>query len=138
MSLPDLPEPSPNPKASYGLVKLNYVANLWDLMSTPLSSQPISSKYPLTFESLDQAHGYILYCTVIKGHFPDPSLLELKGLADRAYVYLDKVTHLALFNYVDVITGAYLLAFHRSAIPLWRTVLHSNSGIKRSSSLYLG
>lgn len=84
--------PVSNPKAAYGSVKLHYVANLWDLLATPLSRQSITSSSPLTFESLGQAHGYVLYCTQIKGHFPDPSLLELKGLADRAYVYLDKVT----------------------------------------------
>lgn len=45
----------------------------------------------MTFEALKQAYGYVLYCTVVKGHYPSPALLELTGLADRAYVYIDKV-----------------------------------------------
>ena len=46
---------------------------------------------PKTFEALHQAYGYVLYCTVIQGHYPSPALLELNNLADRAHLYIDKV-----------------------------------------------
>ena len=71
---------------------LNYVADLWDLLETPLARQMGHSGSPKTFEALGQAQGYVLYCTVVQGHYHDPSLLEIKGLADRGYIYVDKVT----------------------------------------------
>lgn len=92
MPLPEYPVPAPSPKAAYGHVHLHYVANLWDLLATRITRGPIHSTYPLTFEDLGQAHGYILYCTQLQGHFPDPALLEMKGLADRAYIYIDTVS----------------------------------------------
>ena len=114
LPLPDFPVPLPNPKASYGHVHLHYVANLWyvhlkkiillsativanpyplrDMLSTRLVGTALRSNYPQTFEALGQAHGYVLYCTQLHGHFPDPALLEMKGLADRAYIYIDMVS----------------------------------------------
>ena len=93
LPLPEYPVPGASPKAAYGRVHLHHVANLWDLLSTPLlAASPEHSTHPLTFEFLGQAHGFVLYCTPLRGHFPDPALLELKGLADRAYVYVDKVS----------------------------------------------
>ncbi|EFX89607.1 hypothetical protein DAPPUDRAFT_303198 [Daphnia pulex] len=89
LPLPDFPVPVASPKAAYGHVHLHYVANLWDLLSTPIAGRPLQSTYPMTFESLGQANGYVLYCTQLRGHFPDPALLEVKGLADRAYLYID-------------------------------------------------
>jgi hypothetical protein len=91
LPLPDFPVPTASPKAAYGHVHLHYVANLWGLLSTPIAGRPLLSTYPLTFEALGQANGYVLYCTQLSGHFPDPSLLEVKGLADRAYLYIDMV-----------------------------------------------
>lgn len=91
LPLPPYPVPVSNPKAAYGHVHLHYVADLWDMLATRLSEGPIQSTYPLTFEDLGQAHGYILYCTQLQGHYPDPALLEMKGLADRAYIYIDMV-----------------------------------------------
>ena len=58
-----------------------------------MARDPVKSKFPMTFEALGQSQGFVLYCTRIHGHYSDPALLELKGLADRAYVYLDKVFH---------------------------------------------
>lgn len=83
--------PPPSPKAAYGKVYLQHVANLWDLLDTSLCSKTVQSSWPMTFEALGQAHGYVLYCTRIQGHFSDPALLEMKGLADRGYVYVDGV-----------------------------------------------
>ncbi|XP_032786676.2 beta-galactosidase [Daphnia magna] len=89
LPLPDFPAPGPNPKAAYGFVHLHYVAHLWDILSTPIAGPLVHSISPLTFEALGQANGYVLYCTKLHGHFPDPALLEIKGLADRAYIYID-------------------------------------------------
>lgn len=92
LPLPDYPVPPASTKRAYGHVHLRHVADLWDLLSTPLlAGSPERSIQPMTFEALGQAHGYVLYCTTLIGQFSDPTLLELKGLADRAYVYVNKV-----------------------------------------------
>jgi len=90
LPLPDIPVPAANPKLSYGQVFLRYAGDLWDILETSLSRNMGVSPWPMTFEALKQAYGYVLYCTVVKGHYPNPALLELNGLADRAYVYIDK------------------------------------------------
>ncbi len=97
LPLPDYPVPLPSPKAAYGHVHLHYVASLWDMLSTRLAGTVLHSNYPMTFEALGQAHGYVLYCTQLRGHFPDPALLEMKGLADRAYIYIDLVNSVLLY-----------------------------------------
>ena len=72
---------------------MHHVAGLWDIIRTPMARDPVKSKFPMTFEALGQSQGFVLYCTKIHGHYSDPALLELKGLGDRAYIYLDKVFH---------------------------------------------
>ena len=48
------------------------------------------SRWPQTFEALGQRSGFVLYQTTIKDHFTDPALLEIKGLHDRGYIYIDE------------------------------------------------
>ena len=91
LPLPDFPVPEPNAKAAYGPVYLHYAADLWDVLQTPLARPMGLFQSPKTFEALHQAYGYVLYCTVIQGHYPSPALLELNNLADRAHLYIDKV-----------------------------------------------
>jgi len=90
LPLPDFPVPEPNAKAAYGPVYLHYAADLWDVLQTPLARPMGLFQSPKTFEALHQAYGYVLYCTVIQGHYPSPALLELNNLADRAHLYIDK------------------------------------------------
>ena len=94
LPLPDTPVPKATSKVAYGRVHLHHVAGLWDLLHTSMALNPVKSKFPMTFEAMGQSQGFVLYCTRVFRHFSDPALLELKGLADRAYIYIDKVLSL--------------------------------------------
>ena len=45
--------------------------------------------YPLTFEAMGVAHGFVLYETMINETFSDPAKLEIPGIHDRGYVFVD-------------------------------------------------
>lgn len=45
--------------------------------------------YPLTFEAMGVAHGFVLYETMINETFSDPAKLEIPGIRDRGYVFVD-------------------------------------------------
>jgi hypothetical protein len=57
-----------------------------------------SSFAPLTFEALNTAYGYVSYSTIVTFLAPNPAVLEIPGLADRAYIYVNDVRiHLNFF-----------------------------------------
>lgn len=47
--------------------------------------------FPKTMEYLEQYSGLVLYVTKIPAKRPDPSVLTLENLGDRALVYVDNV-----------------------------------------------
>ncbi len=65
-------------------IQLNKSMDLFDLKKT---IQPVVADTPLSFESLNQGHGYVLYSK----RFTQPlqGTLQLKGLRDYAVVYVD-------------------------------------------------
>lgn len=85
-----MPVPKPAPRASYGTVKLKFVVSMFD-KSIP-ETKTIVSKKPLTFEELRQNYGYVLYQTKMPLDLPDPSVLDVPNLRDRAVVYLNQVS----------------------------------------------
>lgn len=72
---------------SYGKMKLTSHAKLFEHLNEV--SKPIKSVYPLTFEELDTAYGYVLYRTEVLAP-TNPLPLNIIGLHDRATVYLDR------------------------------------------------
>ena len=73
---------------------------------------PINSTYPLSFEMLEQAYGFVLYRTIIKHSTKDPSVLSIIGLHDRAYIFVDKepVGILARFSTDKAALNVYIRA----------------------------
>ncbi|THU41101.1 beta-galactosidase [Niastella caeni] len=65
-------------------IQLNKSMDLFELKKT---LQPVVADTPLSFESLNQGHGYVLYSK----RFTQPvqGTLQLKGLRDYAVVYVD-------------------------------------------------
>lgn len=55
---------------------------------------PVQSENPIIFESLGVAYGYVLYSTHINFLATSPAILNVSGLRDRAYVYVDGVIEL--------------------------------------------
>lgn len=80
-----LPEiPAAIPVITIPSIKLSKVV---DLASLKEKVKPVSNDNPLTFEDLDQGHGYVLYSR--KFVQPISGKLELKGLRDFATVYVN-------------------------------------------------
>ncbi|XP_023159791.2 beta-galactosidase [Drosophila hydei] len=91
LPLPDIPVPAPVPKRAYGTVRLLSCCTLLsDESRDKLSTGVVRSPKPKTFEALDQYSGLVLYETWLPAQFKrDPSVLHVRGLADRGYVYVD-------------------------------------------------
>ncbi|MCO4292199.1 beta-galactosidase [Solitalea sp. MAHUQ-68] len=80
-----IPEiPAQNPVIEIPEIKLSKSFALLDLMN---SIEPVSNDKPLTFEQLNQGHGFVLYSR--KFNQPISGKLELNGLRDYALVYVN-------------------------------------------------
>ncbi|NXA68158.1 BGAL galactosidase, partial [Mohoua ochrocephala] len=116
--LPVGPMPPATPKYAYGWVALRKVsaypegctapawhcstgqhpslswqyADLLDVLDVLCPSGPIQSQFPLTFEALKQAHGFVVYHTQLPWDVLDPATLAAPphSICDRGYVMLQK------------------------------------------------
>ncbi|XP_030133196.4 beta-galactosidase-1-like protein isoform X2 [Taeniopygia guttata] len=90
--LPVGPMPPATPKYAYGWVALRKHADLLDVLDVLCPSGPIQSQFPLTFESLKQVHGFVVYHTQLPWDVPDPATLDAPphSICDRGYVMLQK------------------------------------------------
>ncbi|NXS63256.1 BGAL galactosidase, partial [Brachypteracias leptosomus] len=90
--LPVGPMPPASPKYAYGRVALQKYANLLDVLDVLCPSGPIQSLFPLTFEAIKQAHGFVLYHTQLPRDLLDPARLGAPPhkVCDRGYVMLRK------------------------------------------------
>ncbi|NXE46563.1 BGAL galactosidase, partial [Casuarius casuarius] len=91
-ALPVGPMPPATPKYAYGRVALQKYASLLDVLDVLCPSGPIQSQFPLTFEAIKQAHGFVLYRTHLPRDIPDPATLSTPphSVCDRGYVMLQK------------------------------------------------
>lgn len=74
------------PKESYGRVKLNKYASLFDSLSA--FSSPVRNAYPLSFEELGIDFGFVLYRTVLDYPFENAKLV-IEPLRDRAMIFVN-------------------------------------------------
>lgn len=82
------PLPSDIEKASYGLVKLQKVASLFDIIdyiSDPLKAAV--SEHPLYMEQIGQMFGFLLYMSEYQAKLPS-SILSIPKVHDRAQVFV--------------------------------------------------
>lgn len=78
-----LPEiPAPVPVFEIPVIGLNVFTSIWDNLP-----QPVNSDTPLSFESLNQDYGYVLYRTELSDY--KKGTLDVPGLHDFATVFLD-------------------------------------------------
>lgn len=89
MPIPEIAVNATDEKGDYGLVTLGPASTL--LLDSMPKTFKVTSKWPLTFETLGQAHGLVIYETTVNDFLTDPALLEIKGVHDRAYVFVDGV-----------------------------------------------
>ncbi len=76
------PVPAPVRTISIPKTKLEYSADLLQILPTPIHSQT-----PLTFEDINQAYGYVVYRTVLKG--PEKGELDINRLRDYGIVFVN-------------------------------------------------
>ncbi|NWW85579.1 BGAL galactosidase, partial [Rhynochetos jubatus] len=90
--LPAGPMPPATPKSAYGRVSLQKYADLLDVLDVLCPSGPIQSQFPLTFEAIKQAHGFVVYRTQLPRDVPEPAALGAPphGVCDRGYVMLQR------------------------------------------------
>ncbi|KAF8777677.1 beta-galactosidase-like [Argiope bruennichi] len=87
--LPAGPVPQPAPKMKLPPITMKKYMSLWEFISKTSSS--VFSTYPLSFEDLSHPFGFVLYETTVTFQTPDPAILTVKGIADRAHVYVNRV-----------------------------------------------
>jgi len=78
-----LPEvPSPKPTIVIPQIKLSQKLSIFNILPAP-----VKNTTPLTFEDLNQAYGFVLYRTTVKGG--RSGILKLNGLRDYAVVLIN-------------------------------------------------
>lgn len=87
LPVPNIHIPPIMRKGRYGKVILKPKVSLFN---APYETHRVKSVYPLTFESLNQSYGFMLYEKVLEGKYSDPAILSIPRLHDRAIVYLNK------------------------------------------------
>uniref|UniRef100_A0A8C4QI85 Beta-galactosidase n=2 Tax=Eptatretus burgeri TaxID=7764 RepID=A0A8C4QI85_EPTBU len=100
LKLPQGPILPATPKFAYGYVILKTKVSLLDALDV-LSPYYRHSPFPLTFEQMNQGHGFLLYSTRFPHAYPNGTLLTspFDGIHDRAYVMVNGVTQGILERY---------------------------------------
>ncbi|KAL6851717.1 hypothetical protein ACP4OV_020281 [Aristida adscensionis] len=81
------PLPSYVEKANYGLVKLQKVASLFDIIDFGDPLKVTISEHPLYMELMGQMFGFLLYMSEYQGKHPH-SILSIPKVHDRAQVFV--------------------------------------------------
>lgn len=87
--LPPGPVPQPSAKIALGPLQMKYVAPLSDSVTQYGIPETIFSKYPKTFEEISQAYGFVNYSTLINFVPSSPAILNVPGLHDRGYIFVN-------------------------------------------------
>ncbi|XP_065736172.1 beta-galactosidase-1-like protein isoform X2 [Phocoena phocoena] len=87
------PLPPPSPKMMLGPLSLHLDGNLLAFLDFLCPQGPIHSILPMTFEAVNQDHGYMLYRTYLTHTVSEPTQFWVpnSGVHDRAYVMVDGV-----------------------------------------------
>lgn len=93
LPLANISIPEVSHKMTLNSIKLSPKVMLLSPMARNILGRvPIESEKPLTFETLDQFSGFVLYETKLPALRIDPSVLKINGLRDRAIVFIDNVS----------------------------------------------
>jgi beta-galactosidase len=88
LPVPDIKVNNTTEKGHYGPINLLPVSSL--IHEPHLYTEfRAANMYPLTFEEMGQAHGFVIYETIVNETFSDPAKLEVHGIHDRGYVFVD-------------------------------------------------
>lgn len=89
LPLPSEPVPGPSVKLALGTVDMKTTwFPLLDFL--PYMVKSFKSKYPLSFEDIGQRDGFLMYTTKVDFRPTDPAILNIPGLRDRGYIFVEK------------------------------------------------
>lgn len=88
--IPDAIQVRNSSKKAYGSIYLKPLGTIFDHVSNLTTLSTSTNKDPLTFEELGQAFGFVLYEHRIDHITTNPVQLEIQGLHDRGYVYVNE------------------------------------------------
>lgn len=87
----------------FGPIYLTKTVSVFDHILQSSVATAIVSEYPLTFEELGQAHGFVYYVTTITVNPSDPTVVNFI-VHDRAQIFVDGVYQLTVSR-VDKVTS---------------------------------
>ena len=127
------PVPAKNPVITIPHIALTKAVDLEDIKNR---LEPVDEDRPLTFEDLNQGHGYVWYSK----HFTQPinGKMEIKGLRDYAIVYVNGIKVAELNSYykkyecdIDIPFNATLdiVVENMGRINYGAKIIHSSKGI---------
>ena len=90
VSIPQIDVNSTSPKGDYGEVKMFKMPIHPDVIRSTSNSR-VQTNFPLTFEAFGQDSGLVLYETTVKFLTPDPTKLEILGIHDRGYIFINGI-----------------------------------------------
>lgn len=92
LPMPNISVPAKTPKMRISPLQLYPRTTLLSAAARQaLGKTPVFSKQPVTFESLDQYSGFVLYEAPLPRLQMDPSILSIPKISDRAIVLIDDV-----------------------------------------------
>jgi beta-galactosidase len=127
VDIPSAEIPPVSRKAGYGAVEMTESARLFE--SLGVLSQPRSSVTPDPMEMYDQDYGFILYRTQLSG--PCAGILRLRGLHDRALVFVDGV----LIDTLDRETGNEYAALETTGDAILEILVENMGRVNFGASL---
>lgn len=97
------PLPANIKKASYGIMKLQKVVSLFDIIDNINDPLKVSvSEHPLYMEQIGQMFGFLLYMSEYQGKLPS-SILSIPKVHDRAQVFVSCSAGVRTLRYCGVI-----------------------------------
>lgn len=93
LPLPNVSMPTRAPKMALPAMQLKPKVGLLSANSRrKLGRMANSTRVPVTFETIDQYSGFVLYETVLPNFRKDPAILSVPNIKDRAHVLIDDVS----------------------------------------------
>lgn len=90
---PKIEVPEKYPKMNLPSVRMGLITPLLSNLTKTLSTKPVNSKQPLSFESLNQNSGFVLYETMIPSNIKkNDCQLTVNQLRDHAHILLNGVS----------------------------------------------
>lgn len=104
LPLPPGDPPKPKPKQSIGPLTMEVFMNFTQIVKHPALKHERHHSLR-TFETLGVKNGFVLYSTTLNFKPTIPSVLEVTGIRDRGYVFVDFVSEKIMLRVLNLYFG---------------------------------